>query len=191
VADPPDTASLVARAASGDQAAWDKLVERYAGLVWSVIRGHGMYGEAAADVSQTAWLRLVEHLGRLREPERVGAWLATTARHECLRVLRKAGRQVLVSDVPEAPDDNPVADVDAGLLAGERREAVLAALAAVPPRCQQLLRLLLVDPALSYDEISEILGIPKGSIGPTRARCLDHVRSRLPRRRINEPPPGS
>jgi RNA polymerase sigma factor (sigma-70 family) len=191
VADPLDTADLVALAANGEQAAWDQLVDRYAGLVWSVIRGHGLYGEPAADVSQTAWLRLVEHLGRLRDPERVGAWLATTARHECLRVLRKAGRQVLVADVPEQSDERADAEIDADLLAGERRDAALAALAAAPPRCQELLRLLLVDPPLSYDEISDILGIPKGSIGPTRARCLDHVRSRLPRRRINEPPKGS
>ena len=191
MAQPLETAALVARAAAGDQKAWDGLVERFAGLVWAVIRSNGLYGEAAGDVSQTTWLRLVEHLARVREPDRLGAWLATTARHECLRVLRKAGRQVLVADLPEGLDEDPGAEVDAGLLAGERREAALAALNSVPPRCQELLRLLLVDPPLSYDEIASILGIPKGSIGPTRARCLEHVRHRLPRLRIQGSPPGS
>lgn len=186
MADARETPALVAAATAGDQAAWDALVARFAGLVWSVIRSHGLYGETAADVFQTAWLRLIEHLGRLREPERVGSWLATTARHECFRVMRTSARQVLVADVPELVDDDPDTDVAAAVLAGERRDIALAALAAAPPRCQELLRLLLVEPALSYDEIALILDIPKGSIGPTRGRCLDHVRARLGRGRIRD-----
>src|SRR4051795_2193299 len=92
---PPPTAGLtelVLSAAEGDQAAWDALVDRFAGLVWSIARAHRLSAADAADVSQTTWLRLVEHLGRIRDPERVGAWLAATARNESLRPLRRAQR---------------------------------------------------------------------------------------------------
>jgi RNA polymerase sigma factor (sigma-70 family) len=169
---------LVSRAADGDRAAWDELVDGLSGLVWSVIRGHGLYGADAADVSQTVWLHFVEHLGRLREPERAPAWLATTARHECYRVLRKRGRSISTADPPE------VVDPDGGsherrLVTAEDQQLLLAALERVPARCQALLRLMLADPPLSYDEISSILVMPKGSIGPTRMRCLDHVRAAM------------
>src|SRR5688572_28663305 len=100
-------ADVVQAAADGSQSAWDELVDRYAGLVWSVCRAHRLSQADAADVSQTVWLRLVEHLHRLRDPERVVSWLATTARHECYRVLRVSGRQV-----PTADD---TLDGDAGL----------------------------------------------------------------------------
>ncbi len=184
--DQRDTAALVGEATAGSQGAWDALVERFAGLVWAVVRSNGLYGEAAADVFQTTWLRAVEHLDRVREPDRLGAWLATTARHESLRVLRRSSRTVAVPEVPE-PHEHPGVDLDAGLLAGERHALALTALAVAPPRCQQLLRLLVAEPPLSYDEISTILGMPKGSIGPTRARCLEHVRGRLRARRIRGP----
>lgn len=191
-----DPAALVAAAGAGDATAWNALVERFAGLVWSVIRSHGVYGDGAGDVFQTTWLRLVEHLDRLREPHHVGAWLATTARHESLRVLRKSGRQVLVGELPEYLDEDSAEPVDTALLAGERRASALEAMAAAPPRCQQLLRLMMVEPALSYDEIAEILGWPKGSIGPTRGRCLERIRAGLGRSGIQtggiqEDPDGS
>src|SRR3982751_6922277 len=99
----PDDATirrLVASASAGDQAAWNGLVAAFAGLVWSVIRSHNIFGAEAADISQTTWLRFVEHLDRLREPDRAGAWLATTARHECLRTLRRQGRSIAVADPP-------------------------------------------------------------------------------------------
>ena len=93
VLDPDQTRQLVASAAGGDRDAWDRLVGEFSGLVWSVIRGCGLYGAEASDVSQTVWLRFVEHIDRLRQTERAGAWLATTARHECFRVLRRQGRR--------------------------------------------------------------------------------------------------
>ncbi len=188
----PDDATirrLVAAAATGDQQAWDGLVDAFAGLVWSVIRSHGFYGAEGADISQTVWLRLVEHVDRLREPERAGAWLATTARHECLRTLRRQGRTVLVDEPPEPSVAPP--GVDAGLLAAEQHEALVQALDLLPPRCQQLLRLMLADPPLSYDDISAVLDMPKGSIGPTRQRCLGHLRQRWDGARITASDPGS
>jgi RNA polymerase sigma factor (sigma-70 family) len=187
VPDDATTRRLVTAAADGDQRAWDELVEGFSGLVWSVIRGHGFFGAEAADISQTVWLRFVEHLGRLRDPERCGAWLATTARHECFRTMRRQGRSTPVAEPPEP--EMSAAGLDARLLAEEDHEALLVALEQVPPRCQQLLRLLMADPPLSYDDVSATLDMPKGSIGPTRQRCLDHVRAAFGR--INGPPPGS
>jgi RNA polymerase sigma factor (sigma-70 family) len=176
VLDADQTRLLVAEAAAGDRVAWERLVDEYAGLVWSVIRGCGLFGAEAADVSQTVWLRFVEHIDRLREADRAGAWLATTARHECYRVMRRAGRQVLTADVPE------VAAADGA----EDRSAVLRALERIPARCQELLRLLAVEPALSYDEIAATLDVPRGWVGPTRGRCINHLR-----RALAEPEAGS
>jgi RNA polymerase sigma factor (sigma-70 family) len=179
VLDPDQTSQLVASAAGGDRDAWDQLVGEFSGLVWSVIRGCGLYGAEASDVSQTVWLRFVEHIDRLRQTERAGAWLATTARHECFRVQRRQGRQVVTAEVPEVagPDDSE-AVVDA-LVAADDRGAVLVALGRIPARCQELLRLMTVEPRLTYDDIAATLGVPRGWIGPTRGRCLNHLRRAL------------
>lgn len=168
-------AQLVRAAAGGDQKAWDSLVERYAGLVWAVIRGHRLTGADAADASQTTWLRLVEHAHGLQDPARVGAWLATTARRECLRVLRGSGRQIPYGDdLPEpVSDDESVAD---DLLRNERDAQLWEAFGRLPQRDQALLRMLVADPAPSYREIADALDMPVGSIGPTRARCLERLR---------------
>jgi RNA polymerase sigma factor (sigma-70 family) len=175
----PDVPSLVRAATDGDQEAWNALVDTFAGLVWSVVRSHNIYGAEAADISQTVWLRCVEHIGRLREPERLGAWLATTAKHECYRVLRRSGRQVVMADVPDAGDAATTELPQRRLEQAEDQAALVAALDRVPQRCQQLLRLMLTDPPLAYDDIAELLDMPKGSIGPTRMRCMAHVRLAL------------
>ena len=170
-------ADLVRAAGQGDRQAWDALVERFGGLVWSVARAHRLSAADAADVSQTAWLRLVESLDRIREPDRVGAWLATTTRNECLRVIRRSGRQVPtdleVDDDPPASEDPPL---DAGVLAGERDQALWRAFESISERCQVLLRMLIADPPPTYEEVSAALGMPIGSIGPIRGRCLDQLR---------------
>jgi RNA polymerase sigma factor (sigma-70 family) len=179
VLQPEETRLFVLAAAGGDRAAWDRLVDEYSGLVWSVIRGCGLFGAEAADVSQTVWLRFVEHIDRLREAERAGAWLATTARHECFRVLRRSGRQVVTADVPEvAAPDGADAVVEA-LAAAADRGAVLVALGRIPPRCQELLRLMAAEPPLTYDDIALSMDVPRGWIGPTRGRCLNHLRRAL------------
>src|SRR5918997_3091797 len=115
--DMSEVAELVRAAAEGDQAAWNGLVDRYNGLVWSVARSHRLSMADASDVVQTTWLRLVENLGRLQEPERVGAWLATTARRECLRALRHSARNLPTEEVPEQVAE---ARVDSALLIEER-----------------------------------------------------------------------
>ena len=175
-----DVSVLVKRAADGDQAAWDALVDRYTNLLWSVARGYRLERADAADVIQVAWLRLVEHLPRLRDPERVGAWLATTVRRECLQVIatrKRRGGPVDDEILTTLPDD--AAPVDARLLTDERDRQLWQVFSALPERCQRLLRVLMADPPPSYQDVSAALEMPVGSIGPTRARCLDHLRALL------------
>jgi RNA polymerase sigma factor (sigma-70 family) len=168
---------LVRAAAGGDQRAWEALVGRFGGLVWSVARAHGLSRADAADVSQTAWLRLVEHLHRLRDPERVGTWLASTARHEALRILRQGRRQVPVGDDAELEGAGPPAESpEASALVSERNHLLWRAFAELPQRCQRLLRVLMADPPPSYQQVAVALEMPIGSIGPTRGRCLDRLR---------------
>ncbi len=179
-ADPTDrggVATLVDAAAQGDQDAWNALVDRFASLVWAVARGYRLNAADAADVSQTTWLRLVEHLHRIEQPERVGAWLVTTARRESLRVLRIGGRQIPRGDDLEVlADPAPSPTLDHDLLAAERDDLVAQLIEKLPPRSQLLLRLLNADSPLSYREVSEVMSMPIGSIGPTRARALEQLR---------------
>jgi RNA polymerase sigma factor (sigma-70 family) len=187
-----ESARLVARAAGGDRAAWEALVDAYSGLIWAVARNHGLFGVDAADVSQTTWLRLIEHIDRLHEPGHVGAWLATTARRECSRIRARSRRTVLVAEHYEL-EPTPHSDVamDAGLLREERDEVLRAALGRLPDRCQSLLRLLMLDPPPSYEEISAALGLPIGSIGPTRGRCLQKLRAMVQADGIDSTATGS
>src|SRR3954454_23729731 len=176
---PPTTglSELVHAAGDGDQDAWDALVDRFAGLVWSIARAHRLSAADAADVSQTTWLRLVEHLGRIRDPQRGGAWLAAPARHECLRVIRHAGRFIADGDVDlDAVGTEP--EPSTLLLATERTAALWRAVEALPERCRMLIRVLMADPPPSYEDVAEAFDMPVGSIGPTRARCLDQLRRR-------------
>jgi RNA polymerase sigma factor (sigma-70 family) len=176
--DERDTAELVTAAEAGDASAWSELVDRYSGLVWAIARGFALSVADASDVSQTTWLRLVEHLGRLREPEHLGGWLATTARHECFKVLRRRGREIVGVDVDlDAESGEPTPEVV--VLDNERDRLVWASLGEIPQRCQVLLRALAAAPPASYLEISAALDMPIGSIGPTRARCLGQLKKRL------------
>jgi RNA polymerase sigma factor (sigma-70 family) len=169
---------LVHAAAAGDQRAWDSLVREFSGMIWAVARAHRLHDANAADVAQATWLRLFEHLTRLTDPARVGAWLATTARRECLRVIREADRNVLYGDeTPEHPSpDMPPVDA---LLITERDAALWEAFERLRASDQSLLRLLMADPRPPYEEIAAALDIPIGSIGPTRQRALARLRSEL------------
>ena len=170
-----DTGALLAAAADGDAGAWNALVDRYASLVWSVARAHRLADADAADVSQTVWLRLVEHLDRVRDPDALGAWLATCTRRECLRALRLGARELPTDDERrlDAPaEDRPLA----GLEHAERTSALWRAFERLGTRCQELLRVLMADPAPSYEEVGAALGMPIGAIGPTRGRCLEQLR---------------
>jgi RNA polymerase sigma factor (sigma-70 family) len=171
-----DAATLVVQAAVGDQGAWSRLVDHYARLVWAVTRSFRLSDSDAADVSQVVWLRLLEHINRV-DPERVGAWLVVTTRRECLRVLAFRKRVLLTYEATafeEVAGNQP--EPDAVLLAGERADDVRRALESLPDRWQQLLGMLMADPPMPYVVISETLGLPVGSIGPMRGRCLDKLR---------------
>jgi RNA polymerase sigma factor (sigma-70 family) len=172
-----ETAMLLESARQGDQVAWDALVERFNGLVWSIARGYRLDVADAQDAVQMTWLRLVEHLNRISDPERLAAWLATTARRECLQLLRKASRDrpaALESTVSDIPD--PDAPVDAAMLLAERDRALWRALSSIGKRCQQLLRVLMASPPPAYKEVAAALDMPIGTIGPTRQRCLGKLR---------------
>ncbi len=172
-----DVAELVAAAAAGSTAAWEEIVGRYSGLVWGVARAFGLDGADAADVSQTTWLRLAEHLRRIRDPERVGAWLAVTARREALRTRQRGSRFVLDSWCGDGPDDG--GDLDAALLRDERAAMLWQSFSGLSEPCQALLRVLMSDPPPSYVEVGEALAMPVGSIGPRRQRCLRALRKRM------------
>jgi RNA polymerase sigma factor (sigma-70 family) len=172
----PDVGLLVERVRNGDDSAWVTLTDRYTNLLWSVARAMRLSDADAADAIQTTWLRLVERLDSLREPERLGSWLATTMRRECLAGLKRNARmQVSPGEGwEELPAD---ADpLDEALLREERDAALWKAFGALRPRCRTLLRVLMADPPPSYIEVAAALDMPVGSIGPTRRRCLELLR---------------
>jgi RNA polymerase sigma factor (sigma-70 family) len=178
-----DVGALVRAAAEGDKSAWNALVARFSGLVWSIARAHRLGTADAEDVYQTTWLRLMEHIGRIREPDRVAGWLATTARHEALKALHLGRRVALVGDldlldggIDEASPESAVVAIEDEAERGNRAKRMWLALNALSERCRRLLRVLAASPPPSYAEVSDALGMPIGSIGPTRARCLERLR---------------
>ncbi len=173
--DEPTLSQVVAAASSGDHAAWEHLTTRFGNLITAIARSCRLCDADVGEVVQTTWFRLVENIDRIQKPERIGAWLATTARRESLRLVRARGRVVLDSEVIELQPDRQALN-DAGLLAEERSQALRLAYAKLPPRCQRLLSLLSGDDPPSYKEVSALLDMPIGSIGPTRGRCLEHLR---------------
>jgi RNA polymerase sigma factor (sigma-70 family) len=175
--DDPHVVALVTRASGGDQGAWHELVDRYAPLVYTICTRYRLSNPDIEDVGQNVWLLLVEQLGKLREPAALPGWLATTTARECLRVVTAASK---AERLGTGLDDSVIfiddAVIDEELLVAERNAALRAAFAELPPRCQQLLSMLLSDPPHSYADIHRELGIPVGSIGPQRARCLERMR---------------
>ena len=176
-ADQASLAALVRSAADGEQRAWQELVSRFGGLIASVGWRYGLGMADVNELQQTTWLRLVESIDRIRQPERVGGWLVTTARRESLQILRRSvryetGTETLLAMLPNVDERDP----DAGPVAEEQAVAVRAAWSRLKPRCQEMLSLLITHDAVSYRDLSALLNMPIGSIGPTRARCLEHLR---------------
>jgi RNA polymerase sigma factor (sigma-70 family) len=176
--DDPSITDLVTRARNGDQHAWDTIVERYAPLVWSICRDYRLSRADTDDVGQTVWLHLVAQLDKVRDPAALAGWIATTTRRECGKVCRAAQRSPTAWGELDVGNilDTGAEPADAGLLAAERHAALRQAFACLPRSCQQLLAILIEDPPLPYAQISARLGIPVGSIGPTRSRCLQKLR---------------
>lgn len=174
----PLVIALVARAAAGDQGAWNQIVERYTPLVWSICVRYRLTRDDIDDVGQSVWLLLVENIGSIREPAALPGWLAKTTQRECLRSLRAAQRYDHAGLPPEdqLPDDSGAVMIEQEILAAERDAALRAAFAELPRPCRELLSLLMSDQLNRYEDISAMLGMPVGSIGPRRARCLDRLR---------------
>jgi RNA polymerase sigma factor (sigma-70 family) len=178
---------LAEEAARGDETAWKTLVEGFSGLVWSITRSYGLSSADAADACQTVWLRLAEHIGRIDNPQYVGAWLATTARHEAVRVARLGARVVPTDDpavlevgiADEPSPEEAVVKSEHALIDSRGASRLWRALGALSARCQKLLRILSASPPPSYADVAAALGMPVGSIGPTRARCLRQLRRQL------------
>ena len=185
--DPDDTGQLVRGAAGGDEVAWRGLVERFSGLVWAVARAYRLTHADAADVYQTTWLRLAEHIRRIDHPDRVGAWLATAARRECLQSLRSTARTTPTDDMDRLdaspavgnPTEETVLAAEQEREDADRAAVVWRALGRLSARCRELLRVLMASPPPSYAEVAAALGLPLGSIGPTRARCLQRLREEV------------
>jgi RNA polymerase sigma factor (sigma-70 family) len=176
--DESEVSRLVQASVNGEEAAWNELVRRYSPLVMAVTRNYQLTAEDAQDVSQTVWLRLVEHLDSLREPEALPGWLATTTQRECVRLVQR-GRRVQPVDphTDSTLDRGMTVDPDDAIIRAELRQALRDGLAELPKRDQLLLQLRAADPPMSYEEIADLLGMRIGSIGPTLRRCLDRLRA--------------
>lgn len=173
-------ADTVRRAAAGDKAAWEALVEGFGRMIWSIPIAHRLSPADASEVSQTTWLRLLEHFDRIEHPERLGGWLAKTARHESLRMIRLRGRELPFGDEGDGADwaVSTAPGPETVVLDEDRDRRLWAAFQRLDRRCQGLLRLaVLVGPP--YAEVASTLKMPIGSIGPTRSRCLERLRKLL------------
>jgi RNA polymerase sigma factor (sigma-70 family) len=177
-------AELLELAARGDQEAWGRLVEEYDGLVRSVARSFPLQAADVHDVAQTTWLRLVQNLHTIRDPERLAGWLSVTASRVSLSVLRKASRCNLEAMVEEAPDPDPAVDPETSVAASDAARALWGIVAELPARQQRLLIALFRDELSSYDEVATQCAMPIGSIGPTRARALSQLQRKLTARAL-------
>lgn len=176
--DDPSVTDLVTRARNGDQQAWDAIVERYAALVWAICRRHRLDDADAHDVSQSVWVQLVAQLDKIRDPAALPGWLTTTTRRECGQARRAANRSQALGHVLDAMriPDQQTGMPEYELLRAEWHVVLREAFARLPSCCERLVAMLIEDPPLSYAQISSELGIPVGSIGPNRRRCLDKLR---------------
>lgn len=181
-----EAARLVARCRAGDGAAWRALVQRYQRLVHAIVTRTGLDGHTAADVFQTVFQRLHEQLPKLAQPERLQAWIVTTARREALRELRRVGRHDTL-ETGDGEDDGPglherLADdaprAEEQLAELQSLDLLRHSLDRLDARCRDLLLLTFRadDDTLDYDTVATRMGMPRGSLGPTRARCLGKLR---------------
>ncbi len=169
-------ALLLAAADRGDERAWTEIIRRYRDLVRSVVRAYRLQDADAGDAEQRTWLRLVEHRGTLRDPDRLGGWLATTASRECLRMMRDR-RPTVAAEMDAVPD--PDADVEQQVVDAQTAARLWSIVATLPPRGRTVMRALFDGEQRPYAEVARVTGIPVGSLGPTRARVLEQVRSRF------------
>ncbi|GIH71651.1 RNA polymerase sigma factor [Sphaerimonospora thailandensis] len=177
---PPLGPTRLERPTPLDQAAWDDLVARFDGRMWAVARAFGLGPADAADAVQGAWLRLVESLDAIRDPDRIGSWLITTTKNEAARLSRsRTGSGSAVSDVPDDIPDLGAPDPAAAVVDADYGRHVWGRLDLLGEPCRSLLRLYALHPDARYTQIALRLDLPVGSIGPTRARCVSRLRALL------------
>lgn len=169
-----ELSALVREAAAGDAIALSKLVARFDRVLRSIARSYRLSPWDVDDVIQATWLQFVQHGRTLREPAAVSGWLVTTARRQCLRLLRRHVREELTDD-PAPRDAGGYAEPHGELLAAERRAVLQRALSELPGRQRELMTVLTANPELSYEEVAQRLSMPIGSIGPTRVRSLERL----------------
>ncbi|WP_290051581.1 RNA polymerase sigma factor [Amycolatopsis solani] len=171
-------------AGAGDTGAWEEIVRRYGGLLWATARSFRLQPADAGDAVQLTWLRLIEHHSHIENPERLGGWLKTTARRECLRISRRTARLPdSVEDLGDSAD--PASGVDERVIDSDNAQAIRSLVEELPPRWRSLVNALYIDVPRSYSEITEDLGIPTGSIGPTRTRALRQLRRMIEERGLD------
>ncbi|WP_103341278.1 RNA polymerase sigma factor [Amycolatopsis sp. CA-126428] len=178
------TADLLRAARAGDSAAWEEIVRSYGGLLWATARSFRLQPADAGDAVQLTWLRLIENCGRIENSERLGGWLKTTARRECLRI---SGRATHLADSAEPAGDSadPVGSLEDRVIDADTARAIRALVEELPPRWRTLIHALYIGVPRSYSEITEALGIPLGSIGPTRTRALHRLRAMIEERGLD------
>ncbi len=167
---------LLPRASGGDPRAWEEIVRRYSGVVRATVRSHRLPDNDALDATQMTWLRLTENIHHVQSPERLSGWLATTARRECLRILRdraKLTTHPLDLDTVADPSIGPEQHV----IDRDTTQTLRHLIAELAPRKRNLLQALFTDNPRSYTDIARATGIPISSIGPTRARALRQLRT--------------
>jgi RNA polymerase sigma factor (sigma-70 family) len=187
----PTNAELLAGCARGDRVAWNRLVDRYTPMMWSVARSYRLGSADCEDVIQATWIRVFNSLRTIHSPERLGGWIATATGREALKHLQAQRKHIPVGDgrALDRPDDAAALPED--VVVGRDRDArLLEAFRDLSPQCRELLGLLTQDPPPSYDELSAALNIPRGSIGPTRSRCLTRLAKVLAAREAGTPPPA-
>ena len=172
-------ADLVTAARGGDEEAMGQLIVELSPLLWQVARAAGLEAGDAEDVVQTTWLQLVSHLDDIRTSGALTAWLVTTTKREAWRVRAAGRRQLPVEDawLATMPDQDPGSEEQA--IVAEDRRSLWAALAKLSPRCRELLRIVAFVPRPDYQAVADALGVPRGSVGPTRGRCLAKLRELL------------
>jgi RNA polymerase sigma factor (sigma-70 family) len=175
---PARLARCLERARDGDIGALEAVVRELNPLLWHVARAQGLAAGEAADVVQTTWLELIERLHEIRSPQALTAWLISTTKRGAWRVSERARRVTATAGLlGEMPDQAP--DLGERLIADERHRALWRHFRQLPQRCRELLRIVAMVDRPDYTLVSEALGMPRGSIGPTRGRCLDKLRESL------------
>jgi RNA polymerase sigma factor (sigma-70 family) len=169
-----EVVELVRAARAGDDRAWERLYDRFSPMLRGIARSYRLSPSDVDDVLQNSWLRLFDHIDRIREPTAVAGWLATTTRRECLRLLQLPMRESPTADPDAGASDS--SDPERELLAAERRVILGRALATLPERHRKLMTMLVAQPDTDYEQLSAALAMPVGSIGPIRGRSLARLR---------------